>query len=112
VEQASRCLQHDLDQCTTLAQNTSLITLGHDFKLDRADIGRLTGRTECLKTLDTDLLGLVHGSLQELARIELMKVFFMVRLMAAVMARRMSVSMFTLRTPWRMPSRISATGTP
>jgi hypothetical protein len=95
-----------------LAQSTSLVTLGHDVKLDRADIGGLTGRTECFETLDTHHLGLVHGSLQELARIELMRVFFMVRRMAAVMARRISVSMFTLRTPWRMPSRISATGTP
>jgi hypothetical protein len=87
-----------------LAESTSLVTLGHDFKVDREDIGRLTGGTERLETLDTDLLRLVHGSLQELARIELVGVFFMVRRMAAVMARRMSVSMFTLRTPWRMPS--------
>src|SRR5215472_8922855 len=59
-----------------LAQSTSLVTLGHDFEVDREDIGRLTGGTECLKTLDTDLFRFVHGSLQEFARIELVGVFF------------------------------------
>ena len=34
------------------------------------------------------------------------------RRMAPVEARRRSVSMFTLRTPYLMPSTISSTGTP
>ena len=87
-----------------LVQRPGTVALGHDLEVDRADFRRLAGAAERLEPLDADLLGLVHGRLQELARVELPAFFFMVRRIAAVMARRMSVSMFTLRTPCGCPA--------
>src|SRR5450631_1587854 len=72
----------------------------------------MAGSTELLETLAAEVAHRVHGRLEELARIELTSAPGATFRNAAVIASRQSVSILTLRTPWRMPRTISSTGTP
>ena len=83
------------------------------FERDRPDRRRAPGAAERLEARLADFARRGDRRLEELARIELaIGSLASARRIAPVIARRMSVSMLTLRTPCLMPSTIASTGTP
>ena len=96
-----------------LGELACLVACGNTVETDRLDPARHSGATESLVASLADQLGCLPGGFVVFTRIELGGVLEQELLRtAAVIARRMSVSMLILRTPYLIPSTISSTGTP
>src|SRR5471032_2744933 len=95
-----------------LGQLAGLVTFGHFFQGNDLDFDAWPSQPKAWKSARTTASAAARAGFRK-SRGSNFDGFSNRNLrVAAVIARRMSVSMLILRTPWRMPSWISSTGTP